>query len=198
MAVLRAFIAVDISDDLKEQIQKFSDGLAGSMDGLPVRWHPADRIHLTLKFLGDVSETNIEMISTILTNQAVQTAPFNLSVGSLGVFPNMQRPRVIWIGVEAPDELGSLQRRIELETTRMGYAPDKRSYSPHLTLARVSRNAAPAQVQAISQVLRKQKLGFLGVTSVAEIVLYSSDLQPGGAVYTRIHQAPFGAPDSNT
>jgi 2'-5' RNA ligase len=191
-AVLRAFIAIDISEDCKDQIQSVTDELAARMDGMPVRWVPAEKIHLTLKFLGDVSETNVEMISTILTNQALQTEPFNISVGSLGVFPNLKRPRVIWIGVEAPEELSNLQRRIESETTRLGYAADNRPFSPHLTLGRVSRNAAPGEVRIISKTLRKHTLGFLGVSKVSQVVLYRSDLSPEGAVYTSIHSAPLG------
>lgn len=191
-AVLRAFIAIDIPDDLSQQIHDVSHDLAASMDGLPVRWTPAEKIHLTLKFLGDVSESNIEVISNILTTQALQTVPFDLSIGSLGVFPNMKSPRVIWIGVEAPEELTSLQRRVDLETARLGYISDHRKYIPHLTISRISRNAGPGQVQAVSKVLRNQKLGFLGVAKVTELFLYRSDLHPDGAVYTRIHRAPLG------
>jgi 2'-5' RNA ligase len=100
---------------------------------------------------------------------------------------------VIWVGVEAPQELDFLQRGIDLATARVGYSPDRRAFSPHLTLGRVSRNATPRDVSRIGEVLSKEKVGFLGVARVSAVHLYRSDLQPGGAVYTKLFSASFGA-----
>jgi 2'-5' RNA ligase len=117
---------------------------------------------------------------------------FQISVGGIGAYPKIRRPRVIWIGVEAPSELIHLQRSIEAQTARLGYAKDRRSFSPHLTLGRVSRNATPREVRQIGNVLAETKIGFLGVTPVKEVHLYRSDLKPGGAVYTRLFTTPLG------
>lgn len=192
MSVVRSFIAIDLPDSLFGQLEQVSENLQGLLEGMPIRWIAVPNIHLTLKFLGDVSEKNIPMIKEILKTEAASHKHFEVSVGGFGVFPNFTRPRVIWVGVEAPDELENLQRRIDVETARLGYVPDRRKYNPHLTLGRVSRNANPKEVRSISTVLRKQRVGFLGAVRISEVNLFRSDLGPRGAVYTKMFTAPIG------
>ncbi len=189
MSVIRSFIAVDLPDSLNEALEKASYQLQEMISGQPVRWVPVGNIHLTLKFLGDVSDKNIRMIRTILQTEAASHSVFEISVGGFGVFPNLSHPRVLWVGVEAPDELINLQRRIDVETARLGYAPDQRKFNPHLTFGRVSRNAAPKQVRKISNILRKHSIGFLGAAIIDTVTLYRSDLGPDGAVYSKIDTA---------
>ncbi len=154
-----------------------------------MRWVPIRNIHLTLKFLGDVSVANTNMLAKMIEAATGSHAVFDMSVGGLGAFPSQRRPRVVWVGVEAPKELKAIQRSIDNETARMGYEADTRPYSPHLTLARVARNARAQDVREISNVLEATKIGFLGATRVTQVHLYRSDLQPGGAVYTRVFSA---------
>jgi 2'-5' RNA ligase len=189
MSVVRSFIAIELPPTLIEPMQKEATLLQEMLSGQPVRWVPVENIHLTLKFLGDVSERNIPMITEILEAEASNHCQFEISVGGFGVFPNYSRPRVIWVGVEGPDELLNLQRRIDLETTRLGYAPGQREFSPHLTFGRISRNAAPGQVRKISDLLRKHKLGFLGAARITQVNLYKSVLGPDGAVYSKMASA---------
>jgi 2'-5' RNA ligase len=189
MSVIRSFIAVDIPDSLSGALGKTSTQLQESLSGLPIRWVPVENIHLSLKFLGDVSEKNIPVINEIVQAEAATHTTFEISVGGFGVFPNVIRPRVIWVGVEAPDELINLQRRIDVETARLGYAPDQRDFSPHLTFGRVSRNASPKQVRKVSEILRNYHLGFLGAARITEVSLFRSDLGPDGAVYSKMYSA---------
>lgn len=189
MSVIRSFIAVDLPGDLVDALQRSSDSLQALLGGLPVRWVPVGNIHLTLKFLGDVSERNIRMIQNIVQAEAAAHEVFEISVGGFGVFPNITHPRVIWVGVEAPDELLNLQRRIDAETARMGYAPDQRAFSPHLTFGRVSRNASPKEIRRVSELLRNHSIGFLGAARIEDITLFRSDLGPDGAVYSKIYTA---------
>ncbi len=189
MAVIRSFIAVDLPVALNNALEKASNQLQEELSGGPVRWVPVNNIHLTLKFLGDVSEKNIPVFETILKTEAANHRVFEISVGGFGVFPNAARPRVLWVGVEAPDELMSLQRRIDMETARLGYAPEQRAFNPHLTLGRVSRNATPSQVRKASAVLKKHKIAFLGAARIETVTLYRSDLSPDGAVYSKISTA---------
>lgn len=193
MPVVRSFIAVSLSAELRTKLAQVEDSLAEILPDLPIRWVPAANVHLTLKFLGDVSVNNIPMLEEILLSEAAITKPFELSVGGFGVFPNVSRPRVLWVGVEAPDELSSLQRRIEAEAARLGYAHDKRPFSPHLTLGRVSRSAETRQIRTISSTLRNYKLGFIGATHIKSVNLYRSDLEPGGAVYSKMFTAAFSS-----
>lgn len=192
MAVLRAFIAIDLPSLIREKLEQETKTLKSHLKNLPVRWVPSKNIHLTLIFLGDVSETNVDMITEIITTQGGQQSPFEMSIGSLGAFPNMSHPRVIWVGVEAPEELMTLRRKIASETTRLGYKIEDRSYSPHLTLGRVSRNASSEEVRRISEILGKEKLGFLGVVPVRHAHLYRSNIQTGGAKYSKLFSAPLG------
>lgn len=191
MSVFRAFIAIDLPQDILTRLDQVSELLRQAKAGMPVRWVPSTNIHLTLKFLGDVSDSNYPMLTEILVAEASTCRPFVLSVGGLGAFPNLRRPRVIWVGVEAPNETMILQRGIDAETARLGYQSEKHRFSPHLTLGRVARNATARDVKDISNVLQAAEVGFLGVARVEEIHLYRSDLKPGGAVYTRLFTAQF-------
>lgn len=192
MSVVRAFIAIDLPESLYDQLNQVSENLQDMLVGKPIRWVPVPNVHLTLKFLGDVSENNVPMINEIIQAEAAAHKIHEISVGGFGVYPNFTRPRVIWVGVEAPNELINLHRRIDTQTARLGYAPDQRKFNPHLTLGRVSRNASPSEVRSVSEVLRKHKLGFLGAAIVNEVNLFRSDLSPDGAVYTKMFTAPLG------
>ena len=189
MNVIRAFIAISLSEEIYLGLEQVLRDLKSSLPGGPVRWVPGRNIHLTIKFLGDVSLTSLDMLLTMLQTEAARHLQFDFSVGGLGAFPNPRRPRVVWVGVEAPPELASLHRGVETEMARLGYAPEERPFSPHLTLGRVTRNANPGDLHQLSNVLETYKVGFLGVTRVQAIHLFRSDLQPSGAIYTRLQAA---------
>ncbi len=191
MSVIRAFIAVDLPVEIQECLDHIVNSLKQGMGNVPVRWVASQNIHLTLKFLGDVSLNNLEVLQEALHQEAANHKSMVISIGGVGAFPKIRSPRVIWVGVEAPPELEILQRGIDSQTTRIGYAPDRRPFSPHLTLGRVSRNASPQEVRKIGDVLTNQKVGFLGVARIRSVHLYRSDLRPDGAVYTRLFTASF-------
>jgi 2'-5' RNA ligase len=186
-AVFRAFIAIDLAEELLRKIHEISTGLHERLGDLPVRWIPAENVHLTLKFLGDVSETNVERLAEIIRRVAQAHDCFEISVGSLGVYPNARRPRVIWLGVEAPQALLSIQRGIDQETSRLGYETKEQDFSPHLTIGRVSRGADYRELKAISGSLEAETVGFLGAARVEQVNLYRSDLKPTGAEYSVIY-----------
>lgn len=192
MAVFRAFIPIELPEEIRASLVQVADRLKARLEDVPIRWVPAENIHLTLKFLGDVSNSNYDLLTKILVAEAHNHQPFEMSVGGLGAYPNLRRPRVIWVGVEAPNEMLVLQRSIDTETARLGYATEKRGFAPHLTLGRVSRNATAHQIRALSTVLQDSQVGFLGVARVHAIHLYKSELKPGGAVYTRLFTARLG------
>ena len=89
--------------------------------------------------------------------------------------------------------MAALQHGVEAEMARLGYAPEERPFSPHLTLGRVVRNATSEEIGRISDVLGKSKVGFLGAFRVQSVHFYRSDLQPGGSVYTRLFTANLAA-----
>jgi len=186
MSVIRAFIAIDLPEEIRQHLSRVSHKLQQQLQSYPIRWVPPKNIHLTLKFLGDVSDHNLHMLTHLLAGEVESHRPFEFGVGTLGAFPDLRRPRVIWVGIEAPDELVALQRGIDHAMAKLGYTTERRPFQPHLTLGRVSRNATGAEVRDISHVLQKTTVGFLGSTRVTEVHLYRSDLRPHGAVYTRL------------
>jgi RNA 2',3'-cyclic 3'-phosphodiesterase len=189
MSVIRAFIAIDLSPEIRRRLEGVSKQLKDRMVDVPIRWVPVENIHLTLMFLGDVSINNLEMLKKILQNEVAAHHAFEFSVGGLGAFPNTRHPRVLWVGVEAPAELSSIQRGIETSVSRLGYAREDRPFSAHLTLGRVSRNATSKDTHLICEVLEATTIGFLGVAQVNKVYLMRSDLRPSGAIYTRVFEA---------
>jgi 2'-5' RNA ligase len=188
-SVVRAFIAVDLSSEVKKGLEQVSGELKRLLPGNAIRWVPVANIHLTLKFLGDVSQANIAALKKILDSVAVLHQACEFRAGGIGAFPRLTQPRVVWIGIDAPQELSAIQHSLEAETARLGYAPEERPFSPHLTLGRVSRNATRRDIHQISEVLSTYETGFLGSTHLQALHLYRSDLNPGGAVYSRLHSA---------
>ena len=191
MSVIRAFIAIDLSKEIQSQLEQVSAQLKQRLEGLPIRWVPVENVHLTLKFLGDVSLSNLDILQKILRSVSAAHHPLEISAGGLGAFPKAHRPRVIWVGLDAPAELAALQHGIDVETARLGYAREERPFSPHLTVGRVSRNATPADIRVVASVVEEFRVGFLGAAWVNAVHLYRSDLQPGGATYTCLFSAPL-------
>lgn len=197
MSVIRAFIAINLSQEILESIDQMSFDFQSRLEGVPVRWVPTNNIHLTLKFLGNVSTSNLEMLKEILEKVVSTHHECDISVGGIGAFPKPHSPRVIWVGMEAPQELMSLQHNIEIETARLGYSREHRPFSPHLTIGRVSRNATTQDARAIADILDGYKVGFLGATRITSVYLYRSDLKPDGAIYTPIFSAELRKAESS-
>lgn len=189
MSVIRAFIAIDLSAEIQQHLDEVLQNYKKQLTNIPIRWVAAVNIHLTLKFLGDVSLSNLNLLTDMIKVEISSHHQFDISVGGSGAFPNIRQPRVVWVGVEAPAELTSIQNGIETATARLGYTREERAFSPHLTLGRVSRNATSQDVKAITKALETNRVGFLGVTCVEKVHLYRSDLQPSGAVYSQIFSA---------
>ncbi len=191
LSVIRAFIAISLSDEIHSNLGQVISALKSRLPGSPLRWVPANNIHLTIKFLGDVSISSQEILFKMLQSEVARHPAFEISVGNLGVFPSVHRPRVVWAGVNAPQELITLHHAVEVEMNRLGYASEDRPFSPHLTLGRVSRNAKPGDYRQIADVLSASKVGFLGAIRVEAVDLYRSDLHSDGAVYTKLFSVPL-------
>jgi len=189
MSMLRAFIAIELPGDLQIEITQLIGRLKYKAGKSSVRWVSVENIHLTLKFMGDISFSAVATIQDLLNIEVALHQTFTLEIGRVGAFPNQKRPRVIWLGVDLPIELASLQRGIESALTKLGYPPEERPFSPHLTLGRVRENASTSELAALTSTLKDVKIGYLGKVSVDKIHLFRSDLKPGGSVYTRLSSA---------
>jgi 2'-5' RNA ligase len=195
MNAIRTFIAIELPEDVRQQLDQIEHEIqarAGDMARKAVRWVPASNMHLTLKFLGEVSTGNVQSLARMVQGEAARHAPFTFTVGDLGAFPNIRRPRVIWVGAHAPADLLTLQKTIEAETRRLGYPAEERPFSPHLTLGRISQNARPEEVTQVARALGEMRVGVIGHVKVDRLHLFRSDLHPSGAVYTPLHSFPLG------
>lgn len=193
MATVRAFLAVELAPEIRSELGALQARLASGAGGAAGRWVKPEGIHLTLKFLGEVDTRQLPELYAA-TDRACETiSPFAVQVTGWGCFPNTRRPRVVWAGVNDPSgRLAALQQRIERACAALGYAPEKRAFSPHLTLARVRQEASLFDVQALGSAVATNLLGALGEQRVGEVRIYKSDLRPEGAVYTVLHTSPLG------
>jgi 2'-5' RNA ligase len=158
-----------------------------------VRWVPSHNIHLTLKFLGEVPGSHLDFINQLLINTADANTEFDMQVTGLGSFPPSKRPRLIWIGLQAPGALASIQQAIESGTTRLGYEKETRSFSPHLTLGRVKQTLSPGETDKIQRALKSVQVGNIATARVDSVHLYKSDLRPTGSIYTKLFTAKLQA-----
>ena len=191
MRSIRAFIAVEIPPEIHKAIDRKTTPLRDALDPSLVRWVPTGNIHLTLKFLGDVSPANVEMLSQMLRVETSRYPTFKIQFGDVGVFPNPRRPRVIWVGIQAPGALETLQHGIEAAAATLGYPAEKRPFSPHLTVGRVKQNISASGMQRIRTALDETIANTLGSAQVTAVHLFKSDLKPTGAVYTKLFSAPL-------
>src|SRR5215212_2215313 len=183
MSLLRAFIAIEIPLGVREAIEKALAPVQKGVVGSAVRWVPVQNMHLTLNFLGDVSPANVEMLCQMLHAEADLFPRFELRLSGLGSFPNPKRPRVLYIGVQAPATLEALQRGIDFASRRLGYESEERGFSPHLTIGRVKQSANATEQQAIRRTLEETRIDALGTARVDSVHLYKSDLQSTGSLY---------------
>jgi 2'-5' RNA ligase len=184
---------VDIPPTTLQSIQQKVEPLRKDIGNSIVRWVPIQNFHLTLKFLGDISQDNVDSLTRILRAEADSCQPFDIHINGLGSFPNSKRPRVLFIGIQAPAELEALQRGIDSATDKLGYRSESRAFSPHLTIGRVRENVTAADQQRIRKALDEIKIDSLGTARVDSVHLYKSELKPSGSVYTKLFSAPLNA-----
>jgi 2'-5' RNA ligase len=191
MHPLRTFIAVDIPPTTLQSIQQKVEPLRKAIGNSSVRWVPIHNFHLTLKFLGDISPDNVDVLTHILRTEADSCQQFDMHINGLGSFPNSKRPRVLFIGIQARAGLEALQRGIDSATAKLGYKSESRGFSPHLTIGRVRENISSADQQGIRKALEEIKIDSLGTARVDSVHLYKSELKPTGSVYTKLFSAPL-------
>ena len=186
MEQIRSFIAIELPDDLKAGLAQLQDRLKEGK--LPwVKWVKPNGIHLTLKFLGNTAVDKIDEITRAMEKAAQGISPFQLKVKDLGVFPNLKRVQVAWVGINGEiDKLSQLQKNIELNLAPLGFAPESRPFVPHLTLARLRDRASPDERQKFGQLIAGTKLEAVYTIKVDSINLMRSQLTREGAIYSQI------------
>ncbi len=186
MEQIRSFIAIELPPGLKLEIgqlqAKLKSGLPSSM-----KWVNPESIHLTLKFLGNITDNQITEITGAIADAARSVSPFRLEVKGLGVFPNLNRVQVIWTGLKGDTtRLEQLQRRLEANLDGLGFTPEARPFTSHLTLARVRQQTTPEERQRLGQLMAETVFEAAHPIDVAAISLMKSQLTRAGAIYSRL------------
>ncbi|MBT8490178.1 MAG: RNA 2',3'-cyclic phosphodiesterase [Deltaproteobacteria bacterium] len=185
----RVFLAIDLPDDIKAQLVAIQNKLKFLLEG--VRWTRPEGIHLTLKFFGTVVAEDIVRISEVVEQHTKNAQPIALHGEKVGAFPNFQRPRVLWLGLNGDIErLSALHRAIEKDLDRYGYKKEKRGFKPHLTLGRAK--SSRGIILGLPEAIKRDDTYKAGQFDSNGLTLFESKLKPGGAVYTKLAYFPFG------
>jgi len=163
MSLLRTFIAVEIPSHVQKKIQQETEPLRKAIGASLVRWVSIQNVHLTLKFLGDVSPASVDTLTQMLRVEADSCPELDMQISGLGSFPSLRRPRVLFIGIQAPAELEALYRGIESACARFGYESEGRGFSPHLTIGRIKQDASASDQQKVRHALAETKIDSLGI-----------------------------------
>ena len=183
---LRSFIAIGLADPARTAVVKYLERLRATVGG--VAWTRAENLHLTLKFLGDVAAERIPSLADRLRAVAAGTRPFTLRVVGVGVFPNLARPRALWVDVVSP-ALPPLVHAVEVACVAEGFEPERRPLHPHVTLGRIrapSRRGASDLALLAADGSRE-----FGVATVESVVLFRSELRSNGARHTALATWPL-------
>lgn len=183
MSTIRAFIAIDLPEAVRQELASISYDLSRKVPNKSVRWVRPENIHLTLKFLGETIVESLNHITGGMDRVGEDNPPFDLTLDKLGCFPNPRRSRIVWVSIKGDlDSLQLLQKTIDQMLNPIGWELDKRKFHPHLTLGRVknSQQVAGSQLPWGSQV---QPVTF----PVDSLTLYESVLKSSGAVYSIRH-----------
>ena len=182
---LRLFVACELSEEIRAALARLQADLRRHrLDNL--RWVRPQGIHLTLKFLGETPAQKVAAIEAALAAASTGVGPFALSLGEVGTFGDRRGPRVIWVDVSGELEtLAGLQKRVETAMGGLGFTPEQRPFSPHLTLARVPPEHVASLGPRIQEAIAGVQVAKVAQT-VTEVSLMRSILQPGGAVYQKV------------
>jgi 2'-5' RNA ligase len=192
MTTIRSFIAIELSDEARTKLAQLQSQLKAIVPPNTVRWAAPQNIHLTLHFLGDVAVGDVEKVVNALETAASTCPPFSLRLEGLGCFPNTRRPRIVWTGVAGETgTLVGLHRDLgEKLKQNIGFKPEARPYSPHLTIGRVKKGLPRRRLTQLGQALAGEQVnvGQLVTLPVKAITLIKSELKPTGPVYTSLAQ----------
>lgn len=183
---MRIFIALDIPDDIRAGIAQYAERVRRYAP--EARWARVEGLHLTLKFVGHVSDEKVEEIKRTL--ETVKAGPFEVAFKKIGFFPAPRSPRVFWIGVEAGQELPQLAAAVENKLEKLGIAREEREYNAHLTLAR--EGSVPGSLKGLAPLLEREPPPQFGTMTARDFWLYQSQPGKGGSKYTRLERFALG------
>jgi len=186
--LIRSFLAIELPKPILRKIEEVQGDLRSTR--ADVRWVNPEKIHLTLKFFGNIEESRIEPIFKSIEEPIRNTLPFSLEVRGVGAFPHLRNPRVIWMGlVDGREALVSFQKQIETQLEKIGFQPEDRPFHPHLTLGRMKSSRGKEEL--VGRIERHKEEEF-GDFQVERVILFKSDLKPSGPIYTLLKEIKLG------
>ena len=185
--MIRAFIAVDLDDPVIEKVCNVVEILKPRIT--EIRWLRKENLHLTLKFLSNIAESQVEPITAALRHPLGLFSPCTISAKGLGVFPDFRRPKILWVGLTG-DQLVQLAAEIESALMPIGFTPENRAFTPHLTIGRWREGSRP--VKNLRQEIDSLNDFEFGACAVRQIVLFQSVLKPEGASYSELRTIQLG------
>jgi len=189
--MIRAFIAIDLPDDVRVAIDDAQTRLKQAHVGVKISWTKVENLHLTLQFLGYIEEEVVERIGSALQEVTVQHPLFEVPVCGTGAFPDKNRPRVLWVGCDDSEgRLAALAKAVQAAMRPLGFEPEQREFSAHLTLGRVR---SPRPDAALTKALDSFKDTAFGALRAQAVHLFKSELHPEGSIYTKLSSHVLGA-----
>ena len=185
---IRTFIAFKLPKNIISSIKKIQEDIKSC--AVKAKWINPENIHLTLKFLGNINHTDIERISETIIDTVKGHSPISLAAKGIGVFPNIKRPRVIWVGITGEiEKLTGIQKDIEKNLEELGFPREKRSFKGHLTLGRIKGKINPKKLLDTMKKFER----FKSESFIADkVFLFKSELKSTGSVYTELKSIPIG------
>lgn len=194
LAVLRTFIAVELNDEVRHQVDAVQARMRAVVPPGSVRWVAVANMHVTLKFLGDTRPDQLHRIVEVLKAVGQTQEPFAVTVAGRGCFPNFRRPNVVWAGLhDRGERLAHLADAIEQAVAPLGWPPEDRGFRPHLTLGRVNQRVDSRQRSELGRAIEALEVGTLGTIEVHRFHFIQSDLRPDGPQYTTLARIPLGS-----
>jgi 2'-5' RNA ligase len=186
--LIRSFLAIELPKPIIRKIEEVQGDLKTTH--ADVRWVSPEKIHLTLKFFGNIEESRIDPIFKSIEKPVRSTLPFSLKVRGIGAFPQMKNPRVIWMGlIQEGEVFPSLQRQIEAQLEKIGFQSEGRAFHPHLTLGRMKSGRGKGELVERMEKYKDEEFGDL---QGDRVVLFKSDLKPSGPIYTALGEVKLG------
>lgn len=174
----RIFVAIDTSEGVRQKIRLYQTNLKNEFPGAGARWEKPEKLHLTLKFIGDADTAKVKSILEIAEKAARETVRFDLEICGTGVFPGIRKPKILWLGVrENGGRLLNLHEKIENGLEKIGFQKEKRIFRPHITIARL-REKSPELAEKHCR-NEFEPAGF----GVSQITVYESILKPAGSIF---------------
>ncbi len=189
MTGIRSFIAIDVEEEeiiskIVEIQREISDSNA------KLKMVKKENLHFTLKFLGNVEESRLDLVKSIISDIAKEYSPFNLLLHGIGAFPRISRPNVVWVGVlDGREVFIEIARKIDKSLAKLGFKRENKSFEPHLTIARVKGYSGN-----LPDILRKMSDIEIGTVRIEEIKLKKSTLTPEGPIYETLYSARLEKP----